>query len=461
MSHVRRALCLVIALALAGCPTGEVDDDSVDPPGDDDATNDDDATADDEDDVADDDDDSAEPLDPNWSHDIASTTLAVDLAQQTVAATVELWASDDEVASFEVGDLEILSATGPDGDLDLQRQGGLANVTLPTGDDLLTLQFEVRYTPHDGFDGADPDGFSFLWPYYCGNLFPSQSEPADGLTFELEVAGVGDDVVVAAGIPTDAPAYQVAWAAGEYERTSLGSTTDGTEVVVWYLAGNLQTAIEGTEYLLATFEWMEQTLGAYPFGSEAGTVELDWGAGGYGGMEHHPLWHVGSYSLPDRSVHVHEAAHGWYGGGIRIECWEDFVLSEGTVTYLTARAIGQAVGPVAESEVWDVYADQLDYILNFSDGIAWPDSCGELDVLDDGIFSLVPYIKGAYFFSAVADEVGAETLDGVLASFYLDHVNGAARMQDMLDHILAETGFDATDLAEDWLRSLGAPDDIP
>jgi aminopeptidase N len=34
---------------------------------------------------------------------------------------------------------------------------------------------------------------------------------------------------------------------------------------------------------------------------------------------------------------VHEAAHGWFGDGVRLRCWEDFVLSEGTASHLDAR----------------------------------------------------------------------------------------------------------------------------
>lgn len=57
----------------------------------------------------------------------------------------------------------------------------------------------------------------------------------------------------------------------------------------------------------------------------------------------------------------------------------------------------------------------------------------------------------------MADQIGVDVLDGVLAGFFAEHVGGAARMQDMVDYILAQTGFDATPLADAWLRSLDAP----
>ena len=63
----------------------------------------------------------------------------------------------------------------------------------------------------------------------------------------------------------------------------------------------------------------------------------------------------------------------------------------------------------------------------------------------------------------MADVVGPELLDQVLAEFYRDHMNGAARMQDMLD--LLEERADPDDrvaidtLVADWLLRLECPAD--
>ncbi|MFC1852658.1 M1 family aminopeptidase, partial [candidate division CSSED10-310 bacterium] len=292
------------------------------------------------------------------------------------------------------------------------------------------------------------------------NLFPCHSEPADGLSFDLLLNEVpeGMSVVYPASIISDAPSYQIAWALGEYSYTKLGTTEAGTEIGYWILPDGENNAAQGCADLVAVFDWYEQTLGPYPFGERSGPVSVAWGGGAYGGMEHHPYWHMAKFSMKDAATQAHEAAHGWFGGGVRIKCWEDFVLSEGTVTYLTARASGQAIGSDAEADIWDDYAQSLNYILNGHDGIAWPDSCGEVDILKDGLFSLVPYIKGAYFYRAVAAEIGADKLDQVLSSFFVKYVGQAALMQDMIDHILSEAGFDASDLAEGWLQSLGVPD---
>jgi aminopeptidase N len=50
-------------------------------------------------------------------------------------------------------------------------------------------------------------------------------------------------------------------------------------------------------------------------------------------MEHHPYWHV-SGAQRNLLVNAHEAAHGWFGDGVRPRCWEDEVVSEGVADYL-------------------------------------------------------------------------------------------------------------------------------
>ncbi len=64
----------------------------------------------------------------------------------------------------------------------------------------------------------------------------------------------------------------------------------------------------------------------------------------------------------------------------------------------------------------------------------------------------------AYFYRAVAEAVGPDVLDTVLGSFFDEHAGEAATMQEMLDLIQIETGFDPGPLADGWLRSLGDPD---
>jgi hypothetical protein len=253
---------------------------------------------------------------------------------------------------------------------------------------------------HDDFTGASPGGFTFLWPAHCSNLFPCHSAPSDGVSFTLAVSGLpaGQSAVYAGTIGPEAPAYQVAWAIGSYTEVPLGSTRAGTQVSVWHQAGEATAALEGTRLLVAAFDWFEQNIGPYRFGRQVGTVSVDWPGGSFGGMEHHPRWHIDRDSLADPVLNVHEAAHGWFGNGVRLRCWEDFVLSEGTSTYLAARAL-EAVAPEVGAQVWRRYAAQLAVIPGATP--VWPSTCGQVGVVEAGLpptrlTSAVPFSTRAW-----------------------------------------------------------------
>lgn len=398
------------------------------------------------------------PIEPtaNLAREIVDTRLGVDVAAFTGSVTVTFGASAMPGASLEVGDLMIESVMRDGAALPFAVTGKQLDLGLPASDAPIAVVIAYRYKLHEKFDGASTKGFTFLWPYYCGNLFPCHSQPSDGATFTLDVAGVpaGKTAVFAPAIPKDAPAYQVAWAIGDYTQVDLGTTTAGTKLSVWHLPNEAQTAMNGTQNLVAAFDWLEQTIGPYRFGDHAGTVSVAWGPGAYGGMEHHPRWHVGASSLGSQETNVHEAAHGWFGDGIRIQCWEDFVLSEGTVTYLAARAL-DVVAPTVGAQTWASYETELGGIPG-ADPV-WPQSCGAVDILDDNLFTNAPYIRGAFFYKGVADKVGAAKLDEALAAFYQAHAGGSATMTDMLGTIATVTGYDATACAQSWLRSTIRP----
>lgn len=184
------------------------------------------------------------------------------------------------------------------------------------------------------------------------------------------------------------------------------------------------------------------------------------GAGAFGGMEHHPYWHVARESMADEETHVHEAAHGWFGDGVRLRCWEDLTLSEGTVTYLAARAIEAVAGQAAGDAVWASYASRLSSVVASEDRKAWPDGCNQIDVLHD-LWNDVPYVKGAFFLRAYEAEVGRAAIDRALSRFYRDRRNTAASVADLLDALHDDAGVDPRPLAKAWLQSLGAPPIAP
>lgn len=398
--------------------------------------------------------------------DIVTTDLVLDLTARRGRATLGL-ARGTGPARFEVGDLRIEAVSDEAGEpLNFTRPAdGVVEVAARTSASRLT--FDYGFSKHAKFDGWDATpGFTFLWPYYCGNLFPCHSGPDDGTKFTLEVAGVpaGKQAVYPRSIPAAAPSYQIGLAVGEYTYDRLGETPAGTEVGLYTQPGGRETGLRGAAHLPGYFAFFEKTLGPYLFGEAVASVSVDWGPGDFGGLEHHPLWHIDDGQMGDANTHAHEAAHGWYGDGVRIACWEDFVLSEGTVTYLAARAIEAVEGPEAGAAQWALYTEDFKGMAAAGeDTVAWlPDTCNAIRIADHPLWSLAIYYRGAFFLRAIEGEIGREALDGVLSAFYRTHGGKkAARMQDLLDALETRTDVDPTvlaDLSAVWLLGTTVPD---
>ncbi len=402
----------------------------------------------------------------NPARQILDTKLTYDVTTLSATAIIAFAPSTEPGATLEVGDLMIDSVmvdgadvaftavTAPgsmlhanDHTIDL----AIPESTMPT---IVTIGFHYKH--HANFEGASAAGFTLVWPYHCGNLFPCHSRPDDGLTFTLDLTGIpaGKTAVFPAKLTTEAPSYQVAWSIDAYTELPLGVTTAGTAVSMWYRPTELTAAQTGGTHLVAVFDWLEKNIGAYRFGPKVGTVSVRWGAGAFGGMEHHPFWHISSAALADHETNAHEAVHGWFGDGIRVACWEDFVLSEGTTTYLAGRAL-DVVAPSVGASVWSGYATDLNGVS--ATAKVWPQSCNALDIVDDDLFTRAPYIRGAFFYRGVALKVGAALLDQALAAFYTAHAGRAAHMSDMLDTIKSVTGYDPTVCADMWLKSTTKP----
>jgi len=385
------------------------------------------------------------------SRDILDTTIEFNLSQDIATATITLAGSNSGAVSFEIGDLDIDSVSSDGEPLRFRDVGSVLNIEVPASSEPTRVTIHYAWYWHENLDGASAQGFTLTWPYYCGNLFPCHSDPSDGTRFHVHLSGVpaGPTIVYPTAIESDAPAYMFAWAIGEYSELTLGETSAGTSVSMWYKPGGKAAAAAGGAHLVAAFDWLEQRLGPYRFGARVGSVAMPWTGGG---MEHHPFWHVAETSMSDEAVQMHEAAHGWFGDGVRLKCWEDLVLSEGTATYLAARMVEGVVGTTQSDSVWQGYQAELDgFRKPGANHQAWPQSCGVVDVLKGDVFSRSPYIKGAFFYRGVEQRVGREPLDQALRTFYERFAGHDAGMQEMLDVIAEVTGYDPAPCAESWL----------
>lgn len=375
--------------------------------------------------------------------DVTHTHLALDLSALTGSAEVSV-KSTGSAAWLDATGLGVSSVKLDGKPVQPRDVDGWLVVPASPGEHEIAVEY--TFQSHPDFSGwmANRD-VSFVWPTFCGNLFPCNPDVADGMTFSMEVSGTreGEVAVFPAEVASDAPPYMPAVAVGDYTETALGTTRAGTDLRVWWLPGGEDDALQGTKNLVAGFDFLERTYGPYPFGSTAGTVSVNWGD--IGGMEHHPYWHVASWSMRSEEVHIHEAAHAWFGSGVRFACWEDFTLSEGTTSYIAARALTAAGGP----DLLPTYVAELDGICapgSKSNTIAMPGTCGEIDIQTDPLWSMVPYMKGACWYADLAHLLGPEVVDGVIAAFYEQYVGEAVELEDMIAALRAEVP--EADLAE-------------
>jgi len=315
----------------------------------------------------------------------------------------------------------------------------------------------------DGWMADARDGASLIWPHHCPRLFPCAPSPAEGARFTLDARSDHGVVLAPGELGAEAPAYQLGVARGDYTRIDLGQSDGGVDVFAWHLPARGAAARRGTGSLVAALSFLERTLGPYPYGSALHTVEVDWGRWSWGGIEHHPMVHVATFSFSDPEVQVHEAAHAWTGDHLRIACWEDLVLSEGTTTWLAARALAAADG----TDLWPLYVDEFLVPLCADpefDTVTLPDqTCGQIDLTTHPLGGGAPYFKGACFFEEVGDLLGPARLEAAVGRFVRARGGGAARMQDLIDHLADEAtaaerpGLDAA--VQDWLRAPRCPAD--
>jgi aminopeptidase N len=400
--------------------------------------------------------------------DVVHTHLDLDLAAAAGHAKIEVKPGPGpvrlDVSGLTVHALRVDGATVPITDTTLDAGWLSVPVDAPGRTAILDVDYNFPERRPRDFDGWMPAlGVTFVWPYACGNLYPCDPSMSDGVRFSMSVTGVtqGLSAVYPADTFGDGPAYLPAVAVGDYARVDLGHTSAGTGVAAWHLPGQRAATDRGTAHLVAAYDFFEQTYGSYLFGPEAGAVQVDWGADSWGGMEHHPYVHVGKFDFEDEEAQIHEAGHAWFGDGVRLACWEDFVLSEGTTTYIAARA-SEAVGG---DDFWPYYVD--DFLVPICEGddvntIVLPDSCGEIDFVNDDLWSLATYMKGACFYEEVADTIGAAELDAIIAEFYVSHRSKPARMRDMLALLAARAPDHAADIdaaASDWLYRYECPTD--
>lgn len=398
-----------------------------------------------------------EPVVPNPARDLTNVDLDVRLEAREGRARISV-APGAPGLSLQTGDLDVRAVRRACGDARWEESPGRIDVGVSGAAEWVEIDY--RWKVHEGLDGASLAGWTFTWPDHCGNVFPCHPAARDGVTFDLKVRDLprGVRAVYAPRVAREGPSYMIAWATGNYAEIGLGMTPSGRLVSAFAAPEDLDAMRAGTTGLVDTIAFFEGWLGPYPFGRHLGSVAVPWPAGSVGGMEHHPYWHVATPEIADPFVHRHEAAHGWFGNGVRIACPEDLVLSEGVSEYLALRSFEAIDGAAVADQEWARLGERLLEVVADRDTVALPDqTCGAIRLSTHPLWSEVPYLKGAFFLREVERGAGRPAFDAALAAFWAEHQGRAARMRDLIDTLRARTGYDTSVAEERWLRSTGFP----
>jgi hypothetical protein len=381
--------------------------------------------------------------------DIIRIDLHIDLAQKSAHALYRV-RTDGAQIDLEVDGLTITDTRSMDG------EPLAATVTKLGTHQILTLEalpglnvFAIDYSFTDDTQNGMQRGLSLarqntlLWPDGCSALYPCHSDPEDGITFSLDVANLppGAMGLYPREVNAPAPSYMLAFAYGDYVAYDAGRTSSGTQIRA-YVSKHRGTPAGYAAHLQdlrAQFDWLERTIGPYAYGDEVGTIVVP---NGFGGMEHHPVWYVENVDSD-----AHEAAHGWFGNGVRIKCWEDLVLSEGITEYLSLR-VRRALAGFDDGYAAYLASSEGPKPQPGNNGAWYPDTCDVRSAYD--ALGTV-YAQGSGFMMELATLHGETALDGVISEFYRTHRGGAWRMQDFLDFVAQRSSVDVEQLAAKWL----------
>ena len=112
------------------------------------------------------------------------------------------------------------------------------------------------------------------------------------------------------------------------------------------------------------------------------------------------------------------------------------MLAEGPAEYLMWRVLDEVAGAAVAGPLLTSLTNEADAMRNGQgNGVAWPQSCGSVDILDDGLFWGLPCVKGADATAPSGSGSAAPSSTTPFTSSTSRHAGKAAGMADMLDVI--------------------------
>lgn len=257
--------------------------------------------------------------------------------------------------------------------------------------------------------------------------------------------------------------YQVAIAVANYVQypTTPDMVNIGGTMMPFYNylfpETNTSTAravLDRTKLMLTTFSTY---FGDYPFKNEKyGHYTFGFG----GGMEHNTFsgMNYGTYnSFSDWSVIAHELGHQWFGANVTCGSWKDIWVNESFAQYSEILCAELAPSVTNGATGYSVRTNAKNLTMS-SANQAKPIYADDTSNINT-IFTPAVYIyeRGAMFISMLRKLLGDDNFFQAIKNYQSDPLlkGGNAYTNDVKRHMEAVSGYDLTEMFNDWMYNTG------
>ena len=351
---------------------------------------------------------------------------------------------------------------------------------------IITDQMTGLYPSYYKYKNQDCELLSTQFEsHYAREVFPCVDEPIAKATFDITLiteqnvevlsnADIkkqtknNDKLITEFKTTPKMSTYLLAFVIGDLQKIEA-TTKNGSRVRIFSTrAQTLDSMQHALEIAIKSQEWYESYLGVpYPLEKCDHIAIPDFAAGA---MEN---WGLITYresmlladknSTPDTfestaSTIVHELAHMWFGNLVTMKWWDELWLNESLATMMQYKCL-DAIKP--EYAIWQDFftneynaAKSRDAYENVQPVWTAINHEDEIQSVFDGA---IVYAKGAsimlMLMNYIGEEVFQESLHQYLSTFKYDNPSS----YDLLSFFRLNSGFDATEFMNKWLKTPGYP----